>query len=226
MAPEIKHLILENYPTAKVILLGEIGAAGVYPPPGITRRDKEEFQRKLQQMSVDAVVSGNGGCGLCTPKETGSSIAAEYMGIPAVTIAAPGFVTQVRSTAINNGVPAPRVAVYPGAFAAHTREELIENTRRVVWPQIVDALTKPLTQEEFALAPRQEGSDARRRICDHEGRIARELGCADGRARIRIAGDVSAGQLIRRPMKKRFGAQLRSAFGSPSVGADYLPMAA
>lgn len=159
--PEIKRLILENYPTAKVILLGEIGAAGVYPPPGITRRDKEEFQRKLQQMSVDAVISGNGGCGLCTPKETGSSIAAEYMGIPAVTIAAPGFVTQVRSTAINNGVPAPRVAVYPGAFAAHTREELIENTRRVVWPQIVEALTKPITQEECALAARQEGSDAR-----------------------------------------------------------------
>ena len=35
--PEIKRLILENYPSAKVILLDEIGIAGPYPAPGITR---------------------------------------------------------------------------------------------------------------------------------------------------------------------------------------------
>ena len=72
------------------------------------------------------------------------------MGIPAVTIAAPTFVKQVYSTAVNNGVPAPRAATYPGAFAAHTREELIQNTREVLWPQIVEALTKPITDAEIA----------------------------------------------------------------------------
>ncbi|MDP1581370.1 MAG: hypothetical protein Q8M02_13940 [Candidatus Didemnitutus sp.] len=97
--PEIKRLILANYPTAKVILLNEIGSAGPYPGPGITRQAKDEFQKKLKEMGVNAVISGNGGCGLCTPKETGSSIAAEYIGIPAVTIAAPTFVNQVYSTA-------------------------------------------------------------------------------------------------------------------------------
>ncbi|WP_418992290.1 hypothetical protein [Alistipes sp.] len=153
--PEIKRLILENYPTARVLLLSEIGSAGVYPAPGVTRRAKEEFQRRLREMGVDAVIAGNGGCGLCTPKETGSSIAAEYLGIPAVTIAATGFAEQVYATALNNGVPAPRVAVYPGAFAAHTREELLENTRNVLWPQIVDALTRPLTEQEIARAPAQ-----------------------------------------------------------------------
>lgn len=157
--PEIKRLILQNYPTANVILLGEIGAAGVYPPPGVTRRAKDEFQRKLEELGVDAVISGNGGCGLCTPKETGSSIAAEYLGIPAVTIAAPGFVEQVVSTSANNGVPVSRVAVYPGAFAAHTREELIENTRNVLWPQIVDALTRPVSGEEIAQTARQSAGD-------------------------------------------------------------------
>lgn len=159
--PEIKRLILENYPRARVILLGEIGAAGVYPAPGVTRRAKEEFQQRLREMGVDAVISGNGGCGLCTPKETGSSIAAEYLGIPAVTIAASGFVGQVYSTAVNNGVPAPRVAVYPGAFASHTRDELIANTRSVLWPQIVEALTRPITEEEIAQAARQSAGDAR-----------------------------------------------------------------
>lgn len=93
--PEIKRLILQNYPTAKVILLDEIGSAGAYPGPGVTSRSKDDFQKKLKEMGVQAVISGNGGCGLCTPREAGSSIAAEYISIPAVTIAAPTFVAQV-----------------------------------------------------------------------------------------------------------------------------------
>ncbi len=146
--PEIKRLILAHYPTAKVILLDEIGIAGPYPGPGITRRSQVEFERKLREMGVDAVISGNGGCGLCTPKETGSCITAEYLGIPSVVIAGPGFVDQARYTALNNGVPVMRVAQYPGAFATHTAEELVRNTREVLWPQLVDALTRPITAEE------------------------------------------------------------------------------
>lgn len=38
--PEIKRLIEQHYPTAHVILLDEIGSAGVYPAPGVTRRSK------------------------------------------------------------------------------------------------------------------------------------------------------------------------------------------
>ena len=38
--PEIKRLILENYPGAKVLLLDEIGFAGPYPAPGIERKQK------------------------------------------------------------------------------------------------------------------------------------------------------------------------------------------
>ncbi|MBQ7575913.1 MAG: hypothetical protein IJT26_05190 [Bacteroidales bacterium] len=146
--PEIKKLVLENYPGAKVILLDEIGTAGVYAAPGVTRRSNEEFKSKLRSMKVDAVISGNGGCGLCTPKETGSCLAAEYLGIPSVIVAGPGFADQARYTALNNGVPVLRVAQYPGAFAAHMREQLIKNTREVVWPQIVEALTKPISEEE------------------------------------------------------------------------------
>ena len=146
--PEIKRLILKNYPTAKVILLDEIGEAGPFPAPGVTRKRKEEFEAKLKSMHVDAVIAGNGGCGLCTPKETGSCLTAEYIGIPSVIIAGPGFADQAYYTAYNNGVPVMRVAVYPGAFATHTNEELIRNTREVLWPQIVEALTKPITQEK------------------------------------------------------------------------------
>lgn len=148
--PEIKRLILEHYPSAKVILLDQIGIAGPYPAPGVIRKSKEEFQQKLREMKVDAVISGNGGCGLCTPKETGSCIAAEYIGIPSVIIAGPGFAEQARYTALNNGVPVMRVARYPGAFATHTADELIANTRNILWPQIVEALTTPITEKERA----------------------------------------------------------------------------
>ncbi len=153
--PEIKRLILAHYPSARVLLLDEVGIAGPYPAPGVTRKAKEEFQRRLKELKVDAVISGNGGCGLCTPKETGSCIAAEYLGIPSVIIAGPGFAGQARYTALNNGVPVMRVAQYPGAFATHTAEELLTNTREILWPQIVDALTRPITEEE-----RQAGASA------------------------------------------------------------------
>jgi hypothetical protein len=125
---------------------------------------KDEFQRKLQEMGVDAVISGNGGCGLCTPKETGSSIAAEYVGVPAVTVAAPAFVSQVYSTAVNNGVPAPRAASYPGAFSAHTEEELKRNTREVVWPQIIKALTEPVSEAEIAERRKASGGEPKDRV--------------------------------------------------------------
>jgi len=150
--PEIKRLILRDYPSAKVILLDEIGIAGPYPAPGVIRKSKEDFQARLRQMGVDAVISGNGGCGLCTPKETGSCIAAEYLGIPSVIITGPGFADQARYTALNNGVPVMRVAQYPGAFATHTADELARNTREILWPQIVKALTEPIGEDETAAA--------------------------------------------------------------------------
>lgn len=38
----------------------------------------------------------------------------------------------------------------PDAFTAHTRDELLKNTREVLWPQLVENLTKPITKEEIA----------------------------------------------------------------------------
>lgn len=146
--PEIKRLIERNYPGAKVLLLDEVGTAGPYPAPGIRRKKKDDFEQRLKELKVDAVISGNGGCGLCTPKEVGSCLVAEHIGIPSVIICAPGFSAQARYTAANNGVQVIRVAEYPGAFAMDSDEVLIRNTRQVVWPQVVDALTRQITPQE------------------------------------------------------------------------------
>ena len=64
----------------------------------------------------------------------------EALGIPSVMIAAPGFVKQARKTAAAAGLAELHVAEYPGAFASHTRDELLENTRKVLWPQVKAAL--------------------------------------------------------------------------------------
>ncbi len=147
--PELKRLIKEHYPSAKVIMYDELPIAGPYPAPGITRQSTELFRQRLIDLKVDAVIAGNGGCGICTPKETGSCIVAEKLGIPSVIVTAPGFDEEARYTARNCGVPVLRVAVYPGAFASHTEEQLIQNTREVTWQQIVTALTTPIKQDEY-----------------------------------------------------------------------------
>lgn len=134
--PEIKRLLEANYKNVRVLLTDEMGYAGPYPGMGIDRQQAIEFKQKLIEHNVDAVIAGNGGCGICTPKETGSAIAAESLGIPAVVIAAQGFTDQAKYTAYNNGIAVLRTAEYPGAFATHTTEQLIENTRNVVWPQL------------------------------------------------------------------------------------------
>ncbi|MBQ3632855.1 MAG: T9SS type A sorting domain-containing protein [Paludibacteraceae bacterium] len=159
--PEIKRLLEENYKDVTVLLTDEMGYAGSYPGMGIDRQQAKEFKQKLIEHHVDAVIAGNGGCGICTPKETGSAIAAEYLGIPAVVIAGPGFTDQARYTAYNNGIAVLRTAEYPGAFATHTEEQLISNTREVVWPQLVDGLTKPITQEEIDESKNADHGDIR-----------------------------------------------------------------
>ncbi len=158
--PELKRLLLKDFPKAKIYVLKEIGSAGPWPGPGVIRQQKDEFMQNLKRLKIHAVISGNGGCGLCTPKEMGSCIAAEYSGIPSVMIAAPGFSEQAKKSARTAGVMLPRIAIYPGAFSAHTREELLKNTREILYPQIVKALTAPFTEAERNEAQRENSSDA------------------------------------------------------------------
>jgi hypothetical protein len=153
MAPtthaELKKCIEKEFPTTKIYMFDDIGQAGPYSVFGQTEKTRV-FQEKLKELKVDAVIVGNCGCGLCTTKETGDSIAAEYIGIPSVTVAAPTFVAQVHSTGVNRGVPVLRTAEYPGAFASHSTAELKKNAREVLWPQIKEVLTTQITDKEIA----------------------------------------------------------------------------
>ncbi len=79
------------------------------------------------------------------------------MGIPGVVITAPGFAEQARATGYFNGVPDIQAAVYPGAFDSHSDSQLTENCTTMVFPQIVELLTKPIVPaKERAAVPKPE----------------------------------------------------------------------
>ena len=161
---EIKRCIEEEYKNVNILIFDrKLGTAGNFATPtnkgdeddkndaGKTNTQVQKFRNKLKELGVDAVIGGNGGCGICTMKESGSAIAAEYEGIPAVMVASPMFVNEVHSLGVSRGVPVLRAAEYPGAFATHSEKQLRENARYIVWPQIKKLLTEPITEAEVNL---------------------------------------------------------------------------
>lgn len=216
---ELRRLLLAEFPTAKVLLLDEIGSAGPYPRPGVVRREKDAFQRRLKENGVDAVVSGNGGCGLCTPKETGSCIAAEALGIPSAMIAAPGFVKQAKATAAAAGLAELRVAEYPGAFASHTRQELLENTRKVLWPQVKAALTGGAGSARDSSVPSapRTSSDASSSALSFES--------YDEFARVFLDSGWTDGLPVAPPTPERVGEFLRFTDRAPDASLGAIPPA-
>ncbi len=148
----------ENYDCTTYYMTDEIGKSGTFNPLSPSDKSKK-FQEKLKEYGVDAVISGNCGCGICTVKETGNALAAEYIGIPAVVIAADTFVPQVQSTGYNRGVPVVRTVTYPGAFASHTTEQQQANARDLC-DELVTALTTQITQEEIDAIAGAAGSAA------------------------------------------------------------------
>ena len=144
----IRDLLEERYGCTTFYMTDEIGKSGTYNPNSVSDKSKD-FQQKLAEYNIDGVISGNCGCGICTVKETGNGLAAEYAGIPAVVVGAEAFVPQIESTGFNRGVPVVRTAAYPGAFASDTTEEQQRKAREVLFDQIVTAFTTPISQDEI-----------------------------------------------------------------------------
>ena len=94
----IRDMLVEEF-GCNIYFMEEIGKGGSYNPINPNAQTKE-FQQRLVEYGVDAVISGNCGCGICTVKETGNGLAAEVIGIPAVVVGAESFIaTRSRKTA-------------------------------------------------------------------------------------------------------------------------------
>ncbi|WP_407384891.1 hypothetical protein [Ruminococcus sp.] len=143
----IRDLLEDRYGCTCFYMTEEIGKSGTFNPNSISDKSKA-FQQKLEEYQIDGVISGNCGCGICTVKETGNGLAAEYAGIPAVVVGAEAFVPQIESTGYNRGVPVVRTAAYPGAFANDTTEVQQQKARDVLFDQIVTGFTEPISDDE------------------------------------------------------------------------------
>ena len=71
----IRDMLVEEF-GCNIYFMEEIGKGGSYNPINPSAQTKE-FQQRLVEYGVDAVISGNCGCGICTVKETGNGLAAE-----------------------------------------------------------------------------------------------------------------------------------------------------
>lgn len=93
----------------------------------------------------------------------------------------PGFDDQARKVARAEGIPAIQVAVYPDPFDLETDAQLREKSVRLLLPQIIDALTKPV-----APAPKQSAAEKDNRAIvftgtiDQINRYVTEKGWSDG----------------------------------------------
>jgi hypothetical protein len=73
-----------------------------------------------------------------------------------VVVTAPGFDEQARTVGVDEGVPSVQVAVYPGPFDLHSDAELRQNSKSVVVPRIIQALTKPIPATDAAAGRRRD----------------------------------------------------------------------
>lgn len=144
----IADMLVSNFGCTVYYTTDDIGKSGTFNPNNPSDLSKA-FQNKLKEYEIDAVISGNCGCGICTVKETGNALAAEYIGIPAVVVGAESFIAQIESTGYNRGVPVVRTAKYPGAFASDTTAEQQSKAAEKLYGQIVTALTTQITEDEI-----------------------------------------------------------------------------
>jgi len=146
--PAIGDSLKKKYPDLKVVPYTEIDAAVRAAGGERSWTDEAILQAVLKGKDCSAVISGNGGCGICTPNAARTVIAAEKMGIPGVVVTGPGFDNQARATGIDHGVPSLQVAVYPGLFDLHSNAQLQQYSNLVVVPQVIQALTKPIPEKD------------------------------------------------------------------------------
>ncbi|MGE5526565.1 MAG: hypothetical protein ACM3SS_22845, partial [Rhodospirillaceae bacterium] len=86
------------------------------------------------------------------------AVEAEKLGIPGVVITTTGFTTIARSVAKAEGMSGLRIGEYPGAVGVHAEDVVVKNVKNVLFPRIVESLTKPIAGES-ASAPVRRADD-------------------------------------------------------------------
>ncbi len=92
----------------------------------------------------------------------------------------PGFDEQVRNFAQDNGIPSLQVAVYPDPFDLETDAQLREKSEKIVVPQIIDALTKPIKELKGPIVKGDSRAIVFTGTIDQINRYFTKMGWSDG----------------------------------------------
>ena len=154
--PAIGESLKKKYPDIKIIPYTEIDAAIRAAGGERPWTEPALLQAVLKKKGCNAVISGNGGCGICTPNAARMVIAAEKMGIPGVVVTGPGFDKQAR--------PWESIMACPHCRSPSIRARLIftrtlnsRNTaNRSLSRKSSKALTRPIPATDTAAARTKE----------------------------------------------------------------------
>jgi len=92
----------------------------------------------------------------------------------------PGFDEQARKAARDHGIPSIQVAVYPDPFDLETKDQLQEKSAKIVVPQIIDALTKPIAASKGTAEKRDSSEIVFTGTIDQINRYFTDKGWSDG----------------------------------------------
>src|SRR6266705_1206275 len=118
----------------------------------------ESLPQRLKELGIDAVISGVGACGSCTPAVVRASVAAERAGVPTASLISEGFVHQAKATVVRLGLSDIPIAVIPGHPGTQSHEELRENALGVILDDVISNLTsQPVVRsKEMEIEPSPE----------------------------------------------------------------------
>jgi len=113
---------------------------------------------KLKELRIDAVISGVGACGSCTPAVIRASAVAERSGVPSASLVAEGFIKQAKTTVVGLGLPDLPLAVIPGHPGTQTSEQIRGHSAGVILDQVIQSLTSQPAPSHLTL-PHEPDAD-------------------------------------------------------------------
>jgi hypothetical protein len=150
--PVIRELLQQRFPGIKIIPYTEF--PHIYGGDNFTEQKAyaKQIASLAKEKGCDAIISGNGACGTCTPAAVRPAVALEQSGTPVVVITATGFSTLAKLAAKAGGIEGIRLAEYPGTLGNATPATIQEKIKLKLVDQIVDGLTRSTGNENKAIA--------------------------------------------------------------------------
>jgi hypothetical protein len=136
--PVIRAELKKRYPDIRFVEWTEFG--DTHGPDADTV--VANIPNMIRERGIDAVISGVGHCGSCTPAALRGAFAAERVGIPGVSLVGKLFEPMAHHVSRVMGIENPPLAVYPGRINDDDDDVFRQKVRDSWVPQIIEALTK------------------------------------------------------------------------------------